>query len=98
GSAVQIRSSLPTCLERRRLAQLVERYLHTVEVNGSSPLAPTRASTTRGDPRFLFFRRIEWKPGRTRSRSLFRMDPSDPSHGGRPSATLPSRSGRAWPK
>ena len=55
GSAVQIRSSLPISSKRRRLAQLGERFLHTEEVNGSIPLAPTKfVSKTRRYPRFCF--------------------------------------------
>ena len=71
GSAVQIRSSLPTLRVRRRLAQLGERFLHTEEVNGSIPLAPTRKGDaerkhTRGKPRFsIFWAEGRWKLRRT---------------------------------
>jgi hypothetical protein len=34
----------------RRLAQLVEHHLHTVGVNGSSPLAPTNRHPTKRRP------------------------------------------------
>src|SRR6476659_2330663 len=60
----------------RRLVQLGERILHTDEVNGSIPLAPTKSSSNAGATRvFLFLslgvailrargrgRKAEWKP------------------------------------